>query len=542
MLNEIRDIVCSMWEAAEGLEGLGLSKMIPHIAGRMDIRHAMKAEAIQTIFEVEGYKEELTDEQVEYLQFVLHAPIKKGDTASYVNSIKDWDFIRDNPLMAYMALYDMEMGKHKGKTTLSEIYLKFLSTMVAGYLALGKVDEIGVILRYYDIMQRNIDMIKKCVEGDLNYDCMGIVDDENREKIEKLCQFLNRLAPKNEVLEENMQLLEEVAKCDDLAKLDEKAKEKYGDFRAGVRRVKEKLELGNIIKATDAEVNVKDFDDKPEDEEDAQDQLDSMIGLAEVKQQVRSVINYVKIRQECEKRGVKRQPMSYHMVFTGNPGTGKTTVARIIAEIYHDMGVLSKGHLVEVGRADLVAGYVGQTAIKTQEVIKKAKGGVLFIDEAYSLMGSGNDFGREAVETLLKGMEDNRNDLIVIVAGYPALMKQFMESNPGLASRFSKTIYFPDYSAGDLVKIFQKFCKDNNLKLEKEALAIVKTTMETEVACKKKDFGNARMVRNYFEQAMMNQANRLSGEANITDKMLCKLTKEDVPMKIRLEKKDLFVL
>jgi SpoVK/Ycf46/Vps4 family AAA+-type ATPase len=220
--------------------------------------------------------------------------------------------------------------------------------------------------------------------------------------------------------------------------------------------------------------------------------------------------------------------MSLHLVFSGNPGTGKTTVARLLAQIYHEIGLLSKGHLIETDRSGLVGGYVGQTAVKTQEVIKSALGGILFIDEAYSLaQESENDYGKEAIDTLLKAMEDHRDDLIVIVAGYPALMEKFLYSNPGLESRFNKFIYFEDYNDIELYEIFMLMCQDSNLSLDEGAEDYLKQYFKKVYENRSKNFANGRAVRNLFEEVITNQANRLAQQSDITDEELNTLTYED---------------
>ena len=198
-------------------------------------------------------------------------------------------------------------------------------------------------------------------------------------------------------------------------------------------------------------------------------------------------------------------------MFTGNPGTGKTTVARQLAKIYYQLGLLSKGQLVETDRSGLVAGYIGQTAIKTQEVIQKAIGGILFIDEAYTLKQNySNDFGQESIDTLLKAMEDNRDDLIVIVAGYPDLMQEFIKSNPGLQSRFNKYLTFDDYSPNELVEIFQSLCESYGMTADEEVLGVLKEKLNVLYQKRDKSFGNGRLVRNIVEKVYANQANRLA--------------------------------
>lgn len=268
----------------------------------------------------------------------------------------------------------------------------------------------------------------------------------------------------------------------------------------------------------------------PEKLEDLQKELDGYIGLAAVKKEVRNLIDLVKVHQLREKNGLPVTELSLHMVFSGSPGTGKTTIARLMARIFHSLGILSKGQLVEVDRAGLVAGYVGQTALKTRKAVEKALGGVLFIDEAYSLTGqdSPNDFGREAIEVLLKGMEDHRKDLIVIVAGYDELMEQFIHANPGLESRFNKYFYFEDYDSPQLLEIFRSMCKKHGYVLSEEGVQWAKGEFETLYQERDENFGNARDVRNLFEKAVARQADRVAQLESVTKEQLMALLPEDL--------------
>jgi len=259
-------------------------------------------------------------------------------------------------------------------------------------------------------------------------------------------------------------------------------------------------------------------------------ELDGLCGLEQVKQDVKSLINLVKVRRLREEAGLPVPPMSLHLVFLGNPGTGKTTVARLLARLYHAIGVLPKGQLVEVDRSGLVAGFVGQTALKTQEVIQKAIGGVLFIDEAYALVNqdNGNDFGREVIEVLLKNMEDHRKDLVVIVAGYSQLMEKFIHSNPGLESRFNKYFYFEDYDGAQLFTILQSMCVKNGYVLTPEGEALARRELMALYEDRDENFGNARDVRNLFEQAVARQSDRMARLEAPTREQLMELHPEDL--------------
>ena len=265
----------------------------------------------------------------------------------------------------------------------------------------------------------------------------------------------------------------------------------------------------------------------PEKIEDLLSELDSYIGLQVVKDEVHDLINMVQVYKLREQHDLPTTDMSLHMVFTGNPGTGKTMMARMMARIYRSLGILSKGQLVEVDRSGLVAGYVGQTALKTQKVIEKAMGGVLFIDEAYALNGkSENDFGQEAIDTILKAMEDHRDDLVVIVAGYTELMDRFIHSNPGLESRFNRFLMFEDYTPEQMVAIFKMQCKKGCYVLAQGTEELVRDFIAEESA--DDSFGNARGVRNLFEHILVAQNNRLAKMENVTRDDLMQILPDDV--------------
>jgi SpoVK/Ycf46/Vps4 family AAA+-type ATPase len=260
-------------------------------------------------------------------------------------------------------------------------------------------------------------------------------------------------------------------------------------------------------------------------------ELHALVGLASVKSEVETLTNLARVFTLRKEKGLPIPDVSFHMVFSGNPGTGKTTVARIVAKIYGSLGLLTKGHLVEVDRSGLVGSFVGQTANKTKKVIDRAKGGILFIDEAYALAKESTgteDFGHEAIEVILKGMEDYRDDLVTIAAGYTDRMAKFLGSNPGLSSRFPRVISFPDYSPAELGEIFRRQAKHSRYRIAKEAETVLKGEMERLWQQRGPDFANARDVRNLFERVVAKQANRVSRSTNITTDVLTTITEADV--------------
>ena len=257
--------------------------------------------------------------------------------------------------------------------------------------------------------------------------------------------------------------------------------------------------------------------------------LDGLVGLFGVKREVTSLVNLLKVNRIREARGMRTPKVSKHLAFLGNPGTGKTTVARLLSKIYRQLGILAGGQLVEVDRADLVAGYVGQTALKTRERIDEATGSILFVDEAYTLAKGGTDFGQEAIDTILKAMEDRRDDLVVIVAGYPEPMEAFLGSNPGLRSRFNKSILFEDYTEDELLAIFDTLSTPYGMVLEDRARTTLQRYLRWRVMNKGENFANGREMRNVFEACLANQANRLVEAEDVSDEDLSYLLEQDLP-------------
>ena len=339
------------------------------------------------------------------------------------------------------------------------------------------------------------------MDGLIYADIASIISNNNDSSIKSLFAHISKILNENPTIE-NKELIKDL--------------KKQLTLYLGSTRIAKALNNGLVI------------DNNDESLESLIIELDDLIGLKRIKDEVKNLIAFQHTMLLRKKYGLKVSKNTLHMAFTGNPGTGKTSVARIVGKIYKKLGLLSKGHFIEVSRTDLIAGYQGQTALKVKSVIDNAKGGVLFIDEAYSITENDktDSYGRECLTELTKALEDYRDDLVVIVAGYSEPMKKFFDSNPGLKSRFNTFIEFDDYSVDELMQILQKMCLENDYKLCEDTFDIIKKHIANECS-KAENFSNGRYVRNIYDKLIMQQAKRIDTLKNINKQTLSELKAED---------------
>lgn len=463
----------------------------------------------------------------------------KLDLKKSVDTVFQLADIIDEYNVGIQKIYGLGQIENSNQTTKEIIKLELLQFISRIIGIDGKItqSEVDFLNKYLDL-ELTIENLKQVIRtsGILNDDSMSIpvgivIFKEADEKLREKNVINNDTGNIAEFLINIYEILgKEAMMVDDV--IDDRKIEVYTKYLNYYKKEANKYE--SIYNSNNIENNENINVTKLDEDKSLQEllnELRNLIGLEDVKQDVQSLINLIQIRKIREKRNLKQQPMSLHLVFMGNPGTGKTTIARLLARIYNKIGILSKGQLVEVDRSGLVGGYVGQTALKVQDVVKSAIGGILFIDEAYSLTSNKdeNDFGKEAIDTLLKAMEDHRDNLIVIVAGYTNLMEDFLESNPGLKSRFNKYLFFKDYTPEELYGIFEKMCKEYKFCITNEAKEYVQDYFEKRYINRTENFANGRDVRNFFEKMLIRQADRLANKGNnLTDEELSEVILSDV--------------
>ena len=485
---------------------------------------------------VRNHSDLLEDSQQDYVQLMddLHRALVLKVYVAVCEADREWS--KPERFLAEVLCHHL-FGKWFRGEDLRET-IKHASKQVAGlkwYSMVRPFDRVAPlrdrVARLETIVSRLANLVARC-DGDLNDQERDVLQTIEHEIAVRL-----RPTPIDEI--DDRQRIEAAGR-----EAMRKAGDDAGDFRSAVEKERSTARAVKSKHTRDAERTIgshqpsKGVPDAAKEAqrepavtvEEALDELDRLIGLTDIKHEVRSLANFLRLQQHRERAGLPETDIALHMVFTGNPGTGKTTVARIVGKVFKALDVLAKGHVIETDRSGLVAEYAGQTGPKTNKRIDDALDGMLFVDEAYSLVATNSEdpYGREAVSALLKRAEDDRERLVVILAGYPGEMQDLLRSNPGLSSRFNRVLDFVDYTPLELAEIFGLMCRKNHYELTAGARLKVLLGLEHQYRRRDRHFGNGRAVRNLFEHAVRRMANRLADDADITPDELVTLEAADI--------------
>lgn len=505
-------------------ESIGLAEYV-RTEGKVSLENIYRTDMLNFLIYIAYSDGRVSDEEIKYINSLMDTRFFRDSISEYADR---WDLktekIRENPPLSLEPFVRSNIGPETGE--ISDSYYDLLQLYVTTFNYVGtdfiscnhdiSQGEIQSLSFYIMMLKDNIEIINGKIR-----DYMPTIEFKSGSSVKKedapeYIRQRNEKAADIEMINDENRIYEDRKKHS--FSLRKSGEDRTDADKVAVDKVAVDKEIEQVIDNEELHLEV------------LMEKLNSLTGMDSVKREVNNLVNLLKICKIRSEKGLQLPPTTNHLVFLGNPGTGKTTVARILSQIYHGLGILSKGHLVEVDRSGLVAGYMGQTSEKVMEVVERAKGGVLFIDEAYALASKKQegDFGQEAIDILNKAMEDYRDDLIVIAAGYHDEMQDFLDANPGLRSRFNRTIEFPNYSADELIEIMCNRAKKLDYHLSDEALAFVKDKFARVLTFPPDNFGNARSVRNYLDNAINNQANRLVVEANYNEDELMLIKLADV--------------
>ncbi|MCM1273307.1 MAG: AAA family ATPase [Clostridium sp.] len=534
---KVKDESISMYELClKRASSIGRAEYI-RTEGRVDLAESYRTDMMNFLVYLAYSDGDLSLNELKYIDMFFDMPYQFEDISKYADM---WDLktehIKEKPPITLEAFVRSNVGPETGE--ISSQYYDLVMLYVTTFNYVGNdfiscddevtANEVAALSGYIMMIREYIEIIREKMAGykpTIEYKSGSSIKQETLEYNKPTIAF----RPKKQ----DEQSVQEDLDFDSMVPLADRKKVTIEKEKKEEKR--ENLNADITPKATEEREDETQFVGKISEAEDAVNleelllELNGLTGMGSVKKEVNNLVNLLKICKIREEKGFKIPPTTNHLVFLGNPGTGKTTVARILAKIYHSLGVLSKGQLVEVDRSGLVAGYMGQTGIKVMEVVEKAKGGVLFIDEAYALStGQEGDFGKEAIDVLNKAMEDYKDDLIVIVAGYQKEMQSFLDANPGLRSRFNRTINFPNYSAEELLTIMKNRATKLDYTITQDAISHIEQYFKKVLEIPPDNFGNARSVRNYLDNAINNQANRLVKSPDFSDEDLTTIVIADV--------------